>query len=131
MKFRIFFRSIFIFISGSIFYLFFNENQKEDLENINSFTIAGKEFILPSPIHTFSFLEENGFQWEGLGHLKQNSDFILKSQIAMHLGIRASDGVIFVFTGEMKSAWEARSDVLQDAKKLDINNQIKKTINIP
>lgn len=110
-------------------FIFLTENHEEELENINSFTIGGKEFILPSPIHTFTFLEENGFQWEGLGHPKQNSDFTLKSQIALHLGIRASDGVIFIFTGELISAWDARKDVLQNSKKLEIENHIKKVIN--
>ncbi len=128
MKSKFFILPFIIFCIGFLGFLLLNENQEEEQENISSFTIAGKEFILPSPIHTFSFLEENGFQWEGLGLPKKNSDFTLKSQIALNLGIRASDGVIFVFAGEMLSAWDARRDVLLNAKKLDIENQIKKTI---
>ena len=60
--------SFVVFLVGIFSLLYFQNSQEVEEENITSFKIAGKEFTLPSPIHTFTFLNENGFKWEGLGN---------------------------------------------------------------
>ncbi len=122
--------SFVIFLVGIFSLFYFQNSQEVEEENITSFKIAGKEFTLPSPIHTFTFLNESGFKWEGLGNQDQNIEYTLQSQIALQLGVRASNGVIFLFTKELKSAWDAREDVIRNAKKLELENQIKKSITI-
>ena len=122
--------SFVVFLVGIFSLFYFQNSQEVEEENITSFKIAGKEFTLPSPIHTFTFLNESGFKWEGLGNQDQNIEYTLQSQIALQLGVRASNGVIFLFTKELKSAWDAREDVIRNAKKLDLENQIKKSITI-
>jgi len=130
MKTKLIVISLVIFLVG-FFSLFYLQNSQEvEEENITSFKIAGKDFTLPSPIHTFTFLNESGFKWEGLGNQDQNTEYTLQSQIALQLGVRASNGVIFLFTKELKSAWDAREDVLRNARKLELENQIKKSIMI-
>ncbi|NBU96940.1 MAG: hypothetical protein EBS19_01800, partial [Spirochaetia bacterium] len=96
--------------------------------NISSFSISGKSFTLPSPIHSFLYLSENGFEWKGLGGNGVDGVFNTPSQIALQLGLRASDGVVFLFTKELNSAWSAREDVVRYSEKLGIDNNVKISI---
>lgn len=110
----------------AILYLF-NPFEEEEI-NISSFTISGKSFTLPSPIHSFLYLTENGFDWKHLGGNGSDASFTIPSQIALQLGLRASDGVVFLFTKELDSAWNAREDVLRYSEKLDIDRKVKLSI---
>jgi hypothetical protein len=126
MKTKLIVISFVIFLVGCFSLFYFQNSTELEEENITSFKIAGKEFTLPSPIHTFTFLNESGFKWEGLGNQDQNTEYTLQSQIALQLGVRASNGVIFLFTKELKSAWDAREDVLRNAKKTGIRKSNQK-----
>ena len=105
----------------------FNPFEEEEI-NITSFSISGKSFTLPSPIHSFLYLSENGFEWKNLGGNGADVVFSFPSQIALQLGLRASDGVVFLFTKELDSAWSAREDVLRYSEKLGIDNKVKLSI---
>jgi hypothetical protein len=115
-----------IILLSSLLYIF-NPFEEEEV-NISSFSISGKSFTLPSPIHSFLYLSENEFDWKNLGGNGADEVFSIPSQIALQLGLRASDGVVFLFTKELDSAWSAREDVLRYSEKLGIDNKVKLSI---
>ena len=115
-------------IGGFYFYTNLSGFNEEPENNISSFHIDGKEFVLPSPLHSFLFLHQLGFDWTGLGGLGAGHDYDLPYQKAIQLGMRASNGVVFLFTKELEDAKLARDDVLALANSLDIEDEIRLSV---
>lgn len=101
---------------------------EEDEDNISAFEISGKKFTLPSPIHSFLYLSEQGFNWLELTEEDPVKDYKLQSQIALHLGLRASDGVVHLFNKEFLKAKKDREDVLHYSGKLGLTHDIRKAV---
>lgn len=118
--------SVLLFILSIVFY-FVNQTE-EEAENITSFKISGKEFTLPSPIHSFLYLSNIGFNYKGLIEWEERKPYAYNSQIALHLGLRASDGVVLLFNNDFSSAWKAREDVMYFSDKLGIGDNLKSSI---
>lgn len=108
--------------------LYFIQFDSEVEVNTGAFEISGKKFTLPSPIHSFIYLSEQGFDWKDLTEEDPIKDYKFQSQIALHLGLRASDGVVHLFNREFLKAKKDREDVLHYSEKLGLEKEIKKSI---
>lgn len=108
--------------------VYFQQDDAEDEILHSSIEISGKLFTLPSPIHSFLYLTENKFNWDGLTEEDPIRDYKYQSQIALHLGLRASDGVVHLYTGELLKAKKDRSDVLHYSNKLGVAPELERSI---
>lgn len=90
-----------------------------------NFTIDGKNYIMPSVVHSFHFLNSMSFPWQGLIETNSTYEYDNETQRALNLGGRSADGTVLVFADEKIKAIEARGIFLKLADSLEITEQIK------
>ncbi len=114
-------------LSGTGFYFYNKRIQISPVEDDIQFNfiIDGKNYIMPSPVHSFHFLNMMGFPWKGLAEVNTSSNYTNESQLALNLGMRSADGTVLLFAGEKLKAVEARSTFINLADKLGITPDIK------
>jgi hypothetical protein len=94
----------------------------------NNFQLNGKKIVLPSPLHGFYYLNSLGFPWKGLGYLTEEIDYRIESQIAIQLGIKASNGILYLNEKDLENSYKAREQVLKLAEKLEIEAGLRLAI---
>lgn len=104
-----------------------NAYSEEEIVQFN-FSINGKHYIIPSPFHSFDYLNIMGFSWVKLVEVKNTSDYPNESQIALNLGMRAADGIILLFANQKDEARQTRTTVLELSEKLGIIPDIREAI---
>ncbi|HNC00852.1 MAG TPA: hypothetical protein PLS71_21590, partial [Leptospiraceae bacterium] len=119
---------VLIFSLGLVGFFYYNQKLKvrppeEDVQF--NFTIDGKNYIMPSVVHSFHFLNSMGFPWQGLTESNPTHDYDNETQRALNLGGRSADGTVLVFADEKIKAIEARGIFLKLADSLEITEQIK------
>jgi hypothetical protein len=62
-------------VTGFYYYNLKKENPLLEEEEQFNFVIDGKNYIMPSPVHSFEFLNAMGFPWKGLAEASKNSKY--------------------------------------------------------
>lgn len=121
---------IFVLISSMSF--FYYNKKKESKFELNdkqiSFSIDQKNFIMPSPFHSFHYLNGMNFQWKNLAEISSAGSYPNETQTALVLGSKAADGIVFLFANEKEKARQIRSTVIDLTENLGINTDIKDAI---
>ena len=112
------------------FYFYKEKSQVPSVEEDVQFNfiIDGKNYIMPSPVHSFHFLNTMGFPWKGLAEASPNAKYETEAQTALNLGYRSADGTVHLFAGEKLKAVEARSTFIELAGNLNITAEVKDAI---
>lgn len=115
-------------VTGFYYYNLKKENPPLEEEEQFNFVIDGKNYIMPSPVHSFEFLNAMGFPWKGLAEASKISKYETEAQTALNLGSRSADGTVLLYAGEKLSAVEARSSFIDLADNLNITPDVKDAI---
>ncbi len=115
-------------VTGFYFY-----NQKIEISRVEddvqfNFIIDGKNYIMPSPVHSFHFLNSMGFPWRGLAEPSSINKYDTEAQTALNLGFRSADGTVLLFADEKIKAIEARSTFVALADNLGITEDVKEAL---
>ena len=112
------------------FYFYKEKSQVPSVEEDVQFNfiIDGKNYIMPSPVHSFHFLNTMGFPWKGLAEASPNAKYETEAQTALNLGYRSADGTVHLFAEEKLKAVEARSTFIELAGNLNITAEVKDAI---
>ena len=112
---------------------FYSYKEKSQVPSVEddvqfNFIIDGKNYVMPSPVHSFHFLNTMGFPWKELAEASPNSKYETEAQTALNLGYRSADGTVLLFADEKLKAVEARSTFIHLADNLGITSDVKDAI---
>lgn len=111
------------------FYTYQSKKAIIEEDNIQfNFSIDGRNYIMPSPFHSFHFLNNMNFQWKGLAGYNSTSEYPSESQTALNLGFRAADGIVMLFADEKENARKTRIIVIELADRLEITPAIREAV---
>ncbi|MEM7182236.1 MAG: hypothetical protein AAF518_15080 [Spirochaetota bacterium] len=87
--------------------------------------IHNLNYSFPSPIHHFLLLDKLMFDWQKIDFEPKKSQIHSQEAYALHIGVEASEEIVFILAGDHARAAQARKVILQHATKLEIAHEVE------